>query len=69
LPFRASKHKATKSGSPETVELTKIRELQMTGVAPLGPGSGLIQAMPSVLLKESGRFFSLVEPLKNGSRH
>jgi hypothetical protein len=60
---------ATKLGSLLIVELTNIRELQMTGVAPLGPGSGLTQTTPSVLLKESGRFFSLVEPLKNGPRH
>jgi hypothetical protein len=40
-----------------------------TGVAPLGPGIGALQATFSVRLKVAGRFFSVVEPSKFGPRH
>jgi hypothetical protein len=41
----------------------------MTGVAPLGPGIGAVQAMFSVLLKVSGKPVSELEPSKFGPRH
>ncbi len=42
---------------------------QTTGVAAAGPGSGAHHLMFSVFENVVGRFFSVVEPLKNGPRH
>ena len=60
FPVSASKHSATKSLVSFTIELTKTFPHEITGVAPLDPGRGLIHAMFSVSLKDVGKSVSSV---------
>src|SRR6185436_12306717 len=69
LPVLRLKASATQVLAASSVEATKMRSPQTTGVAPLGPGIGLDQTTPSVLVKADGRFFSLAAPSKFGPRH
>src|ERR1700677_1829798 len=67
LPFFASRHNSARFFSASGLE-TKTESPQTTGVAPLGPGMGVTQATPFVLLQFSGRPVSVVEPLNAGPR-
>ena len=69
LPDLRSKHIASRDSLAISVDDTNTRSCQTTGVAADVPGKSTLQATFSVRLHSVGRFFSSVEPLKNGPRH
>src|SRR5829696_25942 len=66
-PFSLSTHQRDKLSPSATFR--KIRSRQMIGVDPLTPGITTFQTTFSSVVHLTGRFFSLLRPLRLGPRH
>src|SRR6185369_9345209 len=66
-PFVLSTHQRNRLSPSAT--LRKMRSRQMIGVEPLQLGSAVFQTTLSSVVHLSGRFFSLLVPLRFGPRH
>ena len=69
LPERRSRQMARQDLFAVSVVETKTKSPQTQGVLALGPGRSILHKTFSVSLNCVGRFFSSVEPLKNGPRN
>src|SRR5829696_8733315 len=66
-PFVLSTHQSDKLSPSATFR--KMRSRQMIGVEPLRPGIATFQITFSSVVHVTGRFFSLLTPLRLGPRH
>src|SRR6185369_16197424 len=66
-PFVLSTHQRNRLSPSAT--LRKMRSRQMIGVEPLQPGIATFHATFSSVVHLTGRFFSLLVPLRFGPRH
>ena len=69
FPLVRSKHIAWSVSLAASTPDRNTRSCRMMGVEPAAPGKSALQATFSVGLQSEGRFFSSLEPLKEGPRH